>query len=177
MKIIRPVDNGQRRRVRLGYFRALNHLLMGNAATVAVSRRSLAYLRISFGVIYLWFGALKFFHGYSPAEDLAIQTIDKLTFHLIPQPLNIRLLATWECAAGVLLMAGKWQRGAFFLLLLHLVCTFTPLLFFPELSFKFPPYGFTLVGQYVMKNLILVCALLVLRHTTGEPSPGTKGRG
>jgi uncharacterized membrane protein YphA (DoxX/SURF4 family) len=149
---------------------------MENAATVAVSRRSLVYLRVSFGIVYLWFGALKFFHGYSPAEDLAIQTIDKLTFHLIAQPLNIRLLATWECMAGFLLIAGRWQRGVFFLLLLHLVCTFTPLLFFPELSFKFPPYGFTLVGQYVMKNIILVCALLVLRQLTGTDTTGKGAR-
>jgi uncharacterized membrane protein YphA (DoxX/SURF4 family) len=131
-------------------------------AAVPVNRNALALLRISIGVIYLWFGALKFFHGYSPAEDLAINTIHKLTFGLIPQPVTIILLAAWECAVGILLIAGKWLRTVFIFLFVHMVCTFTPLLFFPSLSFNFPPYGFTLVGQYIMKNIIIICAALVL---------------
>ena len=45
---------------------------MTKTASVSVSKISLTLLRISIGVIYLWFGALKFFHGYSPAEDLRI---------------------------------------------------------------------------------------------------------
>lgn len=131
-------------------------------ASVPVSRRYLQLLRISIGIIYLWFGALKFFHGYSPAEDLAINTINKLTFELIPQPVNIILLAVWECAVGVALIAGIWVRTALVFLLVHMVCTFTPLLFFPSVSFKYAPYGFTLVGQYIMKNIIIVCAAAVI---------------
>ena len=80
---------------------------MTTTATVSVNRNALLFLRISIGIIYLWFGILKFFHGYSPAEDLAINTINKLTFGLIPEPLNITLLATWECALGILLIVGK----------------------------------------------------------------------
>jgi len=131
-------------------------------ASVPVNRNSLSSLRISIGIIYLWFGVLKFFHGYSPAEDLAINTINKLTFGLIPQPLNITLLALWECALGILLVTGKWLRTALILLFVHMACTFTPLLFFPTVSFKYAPYGFTLVGQYIMKNIIIICAALVL---------------
>jgi len=135
---------------------------MSYAATVPVSRKSIWFLRVSIGVIYIWFGLLKFFHGYSPAEDLAISTINKLTFNLIPQPVNIILLAIWECAIGVLLISGKWLRSTLIFLFIHMACTFTPLLFFPTLSFKFVPYGFTLVGQYIMKNIIIVCAAMVI---------------
>jgi len=135
---------------------------MKTTASVAVSRRSLFLLRISIGLIYLWFGALKFFHGYSPAEDLAINTINKLTFALIPQPVNIILLAIWECSIGIFLITGKSLRTVLIFLFVHMACTFTPLLFFPSLSFNYPPYGFTLVGQYIMKNLIVICAALVL---------------
>jgi len=117
---------------------------------------------MSIGVIYIWFGLLKFFHGYSPAETLAINTIDRLTFHLIPGPVSIILLATWECAVGIFLVTGRWVRTALVLMFVHMVCTFTPLIFFPNDSFKYPPYGFTLVGQYIMKNLVLVCAALVI---------------
>jgi uncharacterized membrane protein YphA (DoxX/SURF4 family) len=131
-------------------------------ASIPVNRNSLSLLRISIGIIYLWFGVLKFFHGYSPAEDLAINTINKLTFGLIPQSLSIVLLAIWECALGVLLVTGKWLRTALILLFVHMACTFTPLLFFPSVSFKYAPYGFTLVGQYIMKNIIIICAALVI---------------
>jgi uncharacterized membrane protein YphA (DoxX/SURF4 family) len=135
---------------------------MKTTASVAVSRQSLFLLRISIGLIYLWFGALKFFHGYSPAEDLTINTINKLTFGLIPQPVNIILLAVWECSIGIFLITGKSLRTVLIFLFVHMACTFTPLLFFPSLSFNYPPYGFTLVGQYIMKNLIIICAALVL---------------
>lgn len=139
------------------------------AASVNVSKRSINLLRISIGIIYLWFGALKFFHGYSPAEDLAINTINKLTFSLIPQPVNIILLAVWECAVGIALIIGKGVRTALTLLFIHMVCTFTPLLFFPSLSFKYAPYGFTLVGQYIMKNIIIICAAIVIWPQKDKP--------
>lgn len=135
---------------------------MITTATVPVNRNALSLLRISIGIIYLWFGALKFFHGYSPAEDLAINTINILTFGLIPEPLNISLLAGWECLLGILLIMGKWLRVALVLLFIHMACTFTPLLFFPSVSFKYAPYGFTLVGQYIMKNIIIICAALII---------------
>ena len=112
---------------------------MVTTASVLVNRNSLSFLRISIGIIYLWFGVLKFFHGYSPAEDLAINTISKLTFGLIPQPLNITLLAVWECTLGILLVTGKWLRTSLMLLFVHMACTFTPLLFFPSVSFKYAP--------------------------------------
>lgn len=130
--------------------------------TVPVRRNYLALLRISIGIIYIWFGALKFFHGYSPAEDLAINTINKLTFDFIPGNVNIVLLAIWEVALGLLLIAGVWMRTALIFLFVHMACTFTPMLFFPDVSFKYAPYGFTLVGQYIMKNIIIICAALVL---------------
>jgi uncharacterized membrane protein YphA (DoxX/SURF4 family) len=135
---------------------------MISAERVSVSRRGLVLLRVSIGIIYIWFGALKFFHGYSPAEDLAINTIGKLTFGLIPQQVNIILLAVWECAVGILLITGKWLKPALSFLMVHMVCTFTPLIFFPAVSFKYAPYGFTLVGQYIMKNIIIISAAIIL---------------
>lgn len=130
--------------------------------TASVNHRYLHWLRISIGIIYVWFGALKFFHGYSPAEDLAINTINKLFFGLIPQPVNIILLATWEVALGLALIFNIRIKTALVFLFIHMACTFTPLLFFPDVSFKYAPYGFTLVGQYIMKNIIIICAAMVI---------------
>lgn len=137
-------------------------------STVAINKNSIRLLRLSIGIIYLWFGALKFFSGYSPAEDLAMNTISKLIFGSIPMDATIILLAIWECAVGLLLILGLFIRPVLLWLLLHMACTFTPLLFFPDVAFRYAPYGFTLVGQYIMKNIIIICAAWIIWQEKGE---------
>jgi len=119
-------------------------------------------LRVSVGIVYFWFGALKFFQGLSPAEQLAMQTIHKITFGLINDHVNIIMLASWECIVGLLLMIRKWIKPALVLLFLHMICTFTPFIFFPNQTFNVAPYGLSLIGQYIVKNIIIVAAGLVL---------------
>ena len=84
---------------------------------------AMSLLRISVGIVYLWFGALKFFDGLSPAEQLAMNTIHELTFGLIDNKVNLIMLAGWECIVGVLLIIGRYTRPVLLLLFLHL-CTF-----------------------------------------------------
>ena len=127
-------------------------------------------LRISFGVIYFWFGILKFFPGMSPAEDLAKETIHVLTFGLIPDQVSIILLATWEVLLGLLFFSNLFQRFAVRFALLHMACTFLPLAFFPALSFSHVPYAFTLVGQYIVKNLVFIVALLMMMQNRPKPA-------
>ena len=43
-----------------------------------------------------------------------------------------------------------------------MVCTILPLLFFSEEVFTHFPYGLTLEGQYIVKNLVRICAALML---------------
>ena len=114
------------------------------------------------GWFNIWFGALKFFPGLSHAEQLAAETIGVMTFGLIPDQVSLILLALWEVAVGVLFISGKFRKLTVWLMLLHMLCTFTPLLFFPEISFNDPPYGFSLVGQYIFKNIVLIAAALTL---------------
>lgn len=136
--------------------------------SINISSRSLFILRCSIGVIYIWFGMLKFFPGFSPAEDLAINTIQKLTAGLVQPHTSLILLAIWETVVGVLLIVGYQLRKVLVFQLLHMCCTFSPLLFFPEISFTIAPYGFTLVGQYIMKNIIIVSAIAVLWQSAEE---------
>jgi len=125
-------------------------------------------LRISIGIIYVWFGALKFYPNLSPADQLAKDTIWLITFGLIPNNVSIILLALWETLLGAVLIIGVWKRAVFYILLIHMICTFVPLFFFTDISFTDSPYAFTLVGQYIMKNLIIICAALVLNaHARG----------
>ena len=67
-----------------------------------LSRHSVAILRVGLGLVFLWFGVLKFFPGASPAQDLAVRTTDVLTLGLVPTGASIALLATLECAIGLL---------------------------------------------------------------------------
>ena len=119
-------------------------------------------LAISIGIVYLWFGMLKFFPGLSPAESLAVDTINNLTFGLIKPSVSIILLAIWEISIGLLFIFAPLKRIVIVFTLVHMVLTFTPLLFFPDLSFNNYPFSLTLVGQYIMKNLIIISALIVI---------------
>ncbi len=118
-------------------------------------------LAVSIGLIYIWFGALKFFPELSPAEIVAKDTIDFLTFGLIPDHISILLLAGSEIALGLLLVMNIYRRQVALLALCHMVGTFAPLFLFPERSFL-SPFCFTLLGQYIAKNIIIVSALLTL---------------
>ena len=135
------------------------------------SNRTLA---ITIGLVYLWFGALKYFPGLSPAEELAKSTIDSLTFGLIPSDVSIILLAIWETLIGLCLILNLKTRMVIRLALVHMAFTFTPLILDIELSFNHPPYGLTLVGQYIVKNVIIIAALIhiLFAHATKDFKSG-----
>lgn len=119
-------------------------------------------LRWAIGINYFWFGMLKFFSGLSPAETLAKDTIRVLTFGLIPDDTNLLLLTIWEVAIGLIFLSGYFIRLGANAAIVHMVFTFMPLFFFPEVSFSHAPYGFTIVGQYIVKNLVFLAALCII---------------
>jgi len=128
-------------------------------------RHGILLLRISVGIIFVWFGVLKFFPNLSPAQDIAINTIDKLTFGLIDKNITILLLALWETLIGIGLIFGKYLRVTLFLLFLQMLGAMMPLLLFPMETFSHFPYAPTLEGQYIIKNLVLISAGLVVGST------------
>jgi len=113
-------------------------------------------LRIVLGINFLWFGVLKFFPALSPAEELATITIDWMFQGLIPSTISIKLLALWEITVGVGLITGIYLRYILPLFILHISLTFLPLFVFPDITFTQIPYGLTIVGQYIVKNIILL---------------------
>lgn len=137
---------------------------------------AIALLRVSMGVVYMWFGALKFFNGLSPAEQLAIHTIHKLTMGLINDHTSLLLLAILECLIGFLLITGKYVKVALILLFPHMLCTFMPFIFSPQETFHFAPYGLTLVGQYIIKNIVIISAAMVIWQDEKENETGTLRR-
>jgi uncharacterized membrane protein YkgB len=125
-------------------------------------------ISVTIGIVYLWFGSLKFFTGASPAEDLAKATIDQLTFGLMAPGLSIILLAIWETLIGLFLIGRFFEKLALKLALVHILLTFLPFLFFPELVFAHAPFQLSLLGQYIVKNLIILGVLIVLLKETNK---------
>lgn len=135
------------------------------ALTEWMAANGVFLLRVSLGVVFLWFGALKFFPNMSPAQDLATRTIGVLTFGAIPPNISIVVLATWECLIGLGLIFGAFLRATLLLLWVQMLGTVTPIFLFPGEVFHRIPYAPTLEGQYIIKNVVLVCAGLVIGAT------------
>ena len=130
-----------------------------------MARYGITLLRVSLGIIFFWFGVLKFFPGLSPAQDLATRTIDIMTFGLVPGHIAVPALATWECAIGLGLIAGVWLRAVLLLLFVQMIGTFAPVVLFPDEVFVRIPYAPTLEGQYIIKNLVLISSAIVVGAT------------
>jgi uncharacterized membrane protein YkgB len=143
--------------------------------TAWMAEHGLTLLRMALGIVFLWFGALKLFPGASPAEQLAGRTIEALTMGLVPASVALPILAIWEVAIGVGLLAGRWMRVTLGLLFVQMLGTITPLVLFPAETWVTFPLVPTLEGQYIIKNVVLVAAAIVLGATvrggelTAEP--------
>nr|WP_049760586.1 DoxX family membrane protein [Deinococcus deserti] len=129
------------------------------------AQHGVTLLRLSLGIIFFWFGVQKFFPGVSSAEGLATRTISVLTFGAVPPGVSLPVLATWECAIGLGLLTGRFLRLTLLLLFAQMAGTFLPLVFFPEETFSVVPWVPNLEGQYIIKNLVLVSAGLVVGAT------------
>lgn len=121
---------------------------------------SIPVLRLALGVVYVWFGALKLVPGLSPAEDLVAATVP-----FLPASLFMPFLGLWEIAIGLGFLFGRALRLTILLLFLQMPGTMAPIVLLPDRVFSVFPYGLTLEGQYIVKNLVLVGAALVVGST------------
>jgi uncharacterized membrane protein YphA (DoxX/SURF4 family) len=137
---------------------------LDRALTRWMADRGVFLLRISVGLVFLWFGVLKFVPGLSPADELATATIDRLTLGIVPAGTALIALAVLETAIGLGLLTGRAMRVTLLLLFGQMLGTATPLVIFPELTWSAPLVP-TLEGQYIIKNLVLVSAGLVIGAT------------
>ena len=135
------------------------------AVTRWMASHAIDFLRISIGIIFLWFGVLKYFEGLSPAEDIAVSTIRELSFGLLPDRIILVGLATWETLIGIGLLTNIFLRETLLLLYLQMIGTFAPLVLFPAEIFHLFPYSLTLEGQYIVKNLVVISAGIAIGAT------------
>ena len=128
-----------------------------------IEKRKNNIIRISVGLVYLIFGFLKFFPGLSPAEELATHTIQTLTLGFLPSYFGLMGLALFETLLGICLILN-WQNNlVIYSAIAHIILTFTPLFIVPEQLFGENEFIFTLLSQYIFKNIIILGALLTLK--------------
>jgi uncharacterized membrane protein YphA (DoxX/SURF4 family) len=121
-----------------------------------LNKWSLLVLRLSLGVVFIWFGALKPF-GDSPANDVIVKTI-----YWFDPVIFIPILGYWEVLIGICLLYTPFIRFGLFLLAIQMPGTFLPLILRPEICFLNFPFELTLEGQYIIKNLVLIGAAMVV---------------
>jgi uncharacterized membrane protein YkgB len=115
------------------------------------------FARLALGIVFIWFGALKMIGDLSPAYDLVAATVYWLTPEII-----IPLIGLWEVAIGVAFLFPPLTRLALLLLIPQMPATFLPLVLLPAVTFTVVPWGLTLEGQYIVKNLVIIaCALII----------------
>ena len=134
--------------------------LVDEVITLYMANYGLTILRLGLGVVFLWFGILKFFPGASPAESLVRNTV-----YFINPDIFIPVLAVWESLIGLGLIFGKFMRFTLLLLFLQMPGTILPLFILPDVVWTKFPFVLTLEGQYIIKNLVLIGAGLVLGGT------------
>ena len=86
------------------------------AITRWMASNGLFLLSLSVGIVFFWFGFLKYFNGLSPAEDIAVNTIKILTLGIVPDKVILFGLATLEVMIGIGLIFKIFLRETLLLL-------------------------------------------------------------
>lgn len=133
-----------------------------------MERWGLVCLRISLAIIFIWFGILKPL-GLSSVEAMVIATISWLP--LLTDQQWVSVIGWWEVLIGVGFLFKKTIRMALVLLALQMGGTFMPLVMLPEVVYQpgYIPFGLTMEGQYIIKNLLVISAAMVVGATTLKP--------
>lgn len=143
-------------------------------------RSSIPALRTTLGLVFLWFGLLKLF-GASPVTAILEQT-----YPFVPVKAFVTLLGVWEVAVGCGLICKRALRCALVLMWAHMTGTFVSVFMSPSLFFQHgSPLWLTVEGEFVVKNLVLMAAGLVIggyevapvgvAETHDGPERATKG--
>ena len=139
---------------------------MDTAATIDIAvirflrRWSIPALRISVGIVFIWFGALKVF-DVTPVADLVARTV-----YWFDPGWVVPVLGGFEILVGLGLLFKIALRATLFLFAAQMVGTFLVLILLPEISFQDGnPLLLTVEGEFVIKNLVLLSAGMVVGAT------------
>ncbi|NQZ75842.1 MAG: hypothetical protein HRT61_06970 [Ekhidna sp.] len=121
------------------------------------------FIKLSFAIIFIWFGVLKPL-GLSAAIPIVKATVSWLP--VFEPKIWVNIIGWWEVLIGVLFLFKGTIRIAIFLLFLQMSGTFMPMIFLPEVVYQdgnllLP----TMEGQYIIKNIMIISAALVVGGT------------
>jgi len=133
-----------------------------------MDRLGIPALRVALGIIFIWFGGLKVVGG-SPAADLVAATV-----YVVPPDLFVPILGVWEVLIGLCLLYRPLIRLGILLLFLQMPGTFLPLVLLPDVAFATFPHALTVEGQYIIKNLVIIGAALVVGGTVRRDTQRAK---
>lgn len=133
------------------------------ALAVHLTRWSVPALRVTLGLVFLGFGVLKFFPGASPAEQIVTQTVGALTFGVVEGAAAVLLTAVVETVIGLTLLTGRGLKVGLIVLAVALVGMMSPAVLFADELFG---DGMTLMGQYVLKDVVFVAGAAVVAAVT-----------
>lgn len=120
-------------------------------------------VRIPLFIIFFWFGFLKIVH-LSPAQELVKDTVYWMPF--FDATIWTVIIGYWEILIAVFFLFRKTTFIAMILLLLQMTGTFLPLVILPDVTFQNSnPLLPTLEGQYIIKNIIIITAALIIGRT------------
>ncbi len=125
-------------------------------------------LRISLATVFIWFGALKIV-GVSPVADLVASTV-----YWVDPDWLVPALGVVEVLVGLGLALNRWIRAVLLILALQMAGTFLVFLVLPDLTFQDGnPLKLTVEGEFILKNLVLLAAAMVVGAHLGESETGT----
>jgi uncharacterized membrane protein YkgB len=127
-----------------------------------VEKNSICMMRVALAIVYIWFGALKVF-GMSPAGEL----VEKTVYWFKPE-IFVPILGICEIIIGLGLLVKRFIPITIVLLLSHMAVTFFPVFIVQAVCFDAFPYQPTLVGQYVIKNIVLISGALIIAGKYNE---------
>lgn len=129
-------------------------------------RFSLPLLRASLGIVFMWFGALKVL-GATPVDELVASVV-----YWVDPAWLVPALGAFEIALGLGLLIGKAMRLVLLLFAVQMVGTFLVFAILPDVAFyDGNPLLLTVEGEFVVKNLVLLSAGLVVGSQIPRPRP------
>jgi uncharacterized membrane protein YkgB len=161
MRIAPDIDlerRAERRLLPAGAQRTLDSL--DDTISSAMERYGVTVLRFALALVFIWFGALKII-GRSPVEDLVADMV-----YWLPAEGFVRVLGVWEVIVGIGLLIPIALRITLLLFFVQMAGTFLVLIVGYDESFQDGnPLLLTVLGEFVIKNLVLIAAGIVIGST------------
>jgi uncharacterized membrane protein YkgB len=139
------------------------------AVTGFLQAYGLTVLRLALGVVYIWFGALKV-ADRTPVEGL----VDDVVF-FAEGSWVVPAIGVWEIVIGLGLIVPVALRLTLLMMALQLLGTMTALVVVPGRCFQDGnPLLLTETGEFVIKNIVLLSAGLVIGSTVRRRNARSK---